>query len=78
LLFARVGDYQTPSVESENGRYEIVVGPPHRSYFGRTITFYALVSDTESMAPQSGTFRQVQFGGSSPQYLHNSLDLVYQ
>jgi hypothetical protein len=77
VLFARVGDYQTPSVESEDGRYEVVVGPPHRSYFGRTITFYILIGESEATAPQSGTFRQVEFSGSSSQYLHNNLDLVY-
>jgi hypothetical protein len=77
VLFARIGDYQTPNVESKDGRYEVVVGPPVRSYFGRTITFHARVNDVESMAPQSGTFREVRLGGNSPQYLHNPLDLIY-
>jgi len=77
-VFARVGNYQTPTTESKDGRYEVVVGPPERRHFGRTITFYILVSGSERMAPQSGVFREVQFGGGSPQYLNNSLDLVYQ
>ncbi len=56
-IFARIGAYQTPTIQATDGRYaNLILGPPSASYLGRTITFFAVVNDTEIQAAEAAVF----------------------
>lgn len=58
-VFARIGVYQTPTILTKNGRYSnLVVGPPSRSYFNRTITFYVVINGVEIQSAEVAVYVQ--------------------
>ena len=77
-IFARIGSYETPSVSVIDGRYsQLTVGPESISFYGLTITFYAIVNEVELEAAETAVFKSVAFDSVPPRNLFNTVDLSF-
>jgi len=77
-IFARIGNYQTPSVSVIDGRYgQLTLGPGSISFFGLTVTFHTIINEVELQAAETAVFKNVVFDTVPPRNFFNTLDLTF-
>lgn len=77
-IFARIGQYQTPTVLVADGKYsKLIVGPPSINFVKLTVTFHMTIGDVELQATETGSFNEVDLSSMPPQFLNNNLDLHF-
>ena len=77
-IFARIGQYQTPTVLAADGKYsKLIVGPPSINFLKLTVTFHMTIGDVELQATETSSFNEVDLSSMPPQFLNNNLDLHF-